>query len=183
MDGIFPAGDQENKREIGDEAVWTLSSAKQGNGVEQLRDDNVVTFWQSDGSHPHLLNIQFHKKMNICDLAIYTDFKLDESYTPARIAVRGGTGLHDLHELQVLELEEPTGWLTIKLRPLPDAASDADADEGACLRAHMLQLAVLSSHQNGRDTHLRQVKVFGPRRGNLVEQYSSLEFREFAQIR
>lgn len=26
------------KREIGDEAVWTLSSAKAGNGVEQLRD-------------------------------------------------------------------------------------------------------------------------------------------------
>lgn len=27
------------RREIGDLAVWTLSSAKPGNGVEQLRDD------------------------------------------------------------------------------------------------------------------------------------------------
>jgi len=37
------------RREIGDLAVWTLSSAKHGNGVEQLRDDQVTTFWQSDG--------------------------------------------------------------------------------------------------------------------------------------
>ncbi len=34
------------RREIGNLAVWTLSSAKQGNGVEQLRDDNTSTFWQ-----------------------------------------------------------------------------------------------------------------------------------------
>jgi hypothetical protein len=33
------------RREIGDLAVWTLSSAKQGNGVDQLRDNNVNTFW------------------------------------------------------------------------------------------------------------------------------------------
>jgi anaphase-promoting complex subunit 10 len=35
-----------SRREIGDLAVWTLSSAKPGNGVEQLRDDNISTFWQ-----------------------------------------------------------------------------------------------------------------------------------------
>lgn len=34
------------RREVGDLAVWTLSSAKQGNGVEQIRDNNTNTFWQ-----------------------------------------------------------------------------------------------------------------------------------------
>ena len=29
--------DKGDKREIGNEAVWTLSTAKPGNGVEQLR--------------------------------------------------------------------------------------------------------------------------------------------------
>lgn len=48
-----------NKREIGDEAVWHLSTAKPGNGVVQLRDDNNDTFWQSDGSQPHLVSINF----------------------------------------------------------------------------------------------------------------------------
>ena len=54
-----------SRREIGDEAVWTLSSAKTGNGVEQIRDDNTNTFWQSDGAQPHLINIQFMKKTRI----------------------------------------------------------------------------------------------------------------------
>jgi anaphase-promoting complex subunit 10 len=36
----------QNLREIGDNAVWTLSSAKTGNGVEQLRDGSQETFWQ-----------------------------------------------------------------------------------------------------------------------------------------
>jgi len=34
----FPEANSQ-RREIGDLAVWTLSSAKPGNGVEQLRDD------------------------------------------------------------------------------------------------------------------------------------------------
>jgi len=50
------------EREVGQMAVWSLSTAKPGNGVEQLRDDNTDTYWQSDGPQPHLINIQFHKK-------------------------------------------------------------------------------------------------------------------------
>lgn len=50
------------EREIGDLAVWSLSTAKPGNGVEQLRDDSTDTYWQSDGPQPHLINIQFHKQ-------------------------------------------------------------------------------------------------------------------------
>ena len=60
-----PPTNNQTRREIGAEAVWTLSSAKVGNGVEQLRDDNTNTFWQSDGSQPHLINIQFMKKKRI----------------------------------------------------------------------------------------------------------------------
>jgi len=148
------------KREIGNEAVWTLSSAKPGNGVEQLRDNSTDTFWQSDGPQPHLVNIQFHKKMRISEISIYTDYKLDESYTPAKISIRAGTGFHDLQEIRVVELEEPTGWVSI---PLSLSPLDSEASDCKCLRAHLIQLAVLSSHQNGRDTHIRQVKIFGPR--------------------
>jgi hypothetical protein len=31
------------------------------------------------------------------------------------------------------------------------------------VKANILQLVVITNHQNGRDTHLRQIKVFGPR--------------------
>ena len=38
-------------RDITDAAVcWQVSSAKPGNGVEQLRDCSTDTYWQSDGT-------------------------------------------------------------------------------------------------------------------------------------
>ena len=46
----FPSKPQSDtcRREIGDEGIWSLSSCKIGNGIEQLREDNLSTFWQSD---------------------------------------------------------------------------------------------------------------------------------------
>ena len=41
-------------------------------GVEQLRDGNLETYWQSDGPQPHLVNIQFHKKTRVQEIEIYT---------------------------------------------------------------------------------------------------------------
>jgi hypothetical protein len=32
-------------RELGVEAVFSISSAKPGNGVDQLRDNNLETYW------------------------------------------------------------------------------------------------------------------------------------------
>merc|ERR1719401_2960850 len=83
-------------REIGDEAVWSLSTAKPGNGVEQIRDCSTETFWQSDGPQPHLINIQFPRKVRVSELRLYTSFKVDESYTPSCVSVRIGTAHHDL---------------------------------------------------------------------------------------
>jgi len=172
-----------DKREIGHEAVWTLSSAKLGNGVEQLRDGLLETFWQSDGNAPHLVNIMFHKKMRVQDLRIFTEFKLDESYTPQKISIRTGTGYHDLKEIQTLDLDEPSGWITVNL------ASESKSEDTKYLRAHLIQIAILTSHQNGRDTHLRQVQIFGPRQaatyglGTELTEFSTIEFQQFACIR
>ncbi|XP_022647762.1 anaphase-promoting complex subunit 10-like isoform X3 [Varroa jacobsoni] len=145
-------------REVGDQAVWSLSSCKPGFGVDQLRDNNTETYWQSDGPQPHLVNIQFRRKTLVDQLSIYTDFKLDESYTPNRISVRVGSHFHDLQELDVVELQEPSGW-------------------------------ILSNHQNGRDTHLRQIKVHSPVRSTPVASvglggmFSSEHMLEMAHIR
>lgn len=59
-----------------------------GFGVDQLRDDCMDTYWQSDGQLPHLVNIQFRQKTTVCDISIYTDYKLDESYTPSRLVIK-----------------------------------------------------------------------------------------------
>lgn len=116
-------------REVGSQAVWSLSSCKPGNmqynkfyeqntqnipihlgfGVEQLRDNCMDTYWQSDGQLPHLVNIQFQRKTTINQIYIYTDYKLDESYTPSRISIRSGTHFNDLQEIEIIDLCEPTG--------------------------------------------------------------------------
>ena len=106
------------RREVGDQnQVWSLSTAKPGNGVEQLRDGDLETYWQSDGPQPHLVNIQFHKKTRVKEIEIYTEYAKDESYTPCSISVRAGTTFHDIQEVHAMELDEPNGWITVPLAP------------------------------------------------------------------
>ncbi|XP_064543297.1 anaphase-promoting complex subunit 10 [Drosophila montana] len=167
-------------REVGSQAVWSLSSCKPGFGVERLRDNIMDTYWQSDGQLPHLVNIQFHKRTNISQIYIYTDYKLDESYTPSRISIRSGTNFNDLQELQVIDLTEPNGWVQI---PIKDGNVKS-------LRTFMLQIAVISNHQNGRDTHMRQIRVHAPCGGEgkhypleLFGKFGTVDFQKFATIR
>jgi anaphase-promoting complex subunit 10 len=177
-------GEKEGKlREIGNQAVWSLSSCKPGFGVEQLRDGSLDTYWQSDGPQPHLINIQFRRKMTIHDICIYADYKADESYTPNRISIRVGAHFNDLTELEQIELNEPSGWVVIPLRE----SGPSDSDAGP-VRAFMLQIAILSNHQNGRDTHMRHIKIHAPVQdttGGARRQttFTSTEMQQFACIR
>lgn len=174
---------REKKREIGHLAVWSVASAKQGNGVELLRDDDLGTFWQSDGAQPHVVNAQFQHKVELCEIALWCEFKMDESYTPAMISIRAGTSCHDFKEVRCVELFKPNGWVRIRL----------DRERGAVspyLRAYFIQIAVLANHQNGRDTHVRQIKIFGPRRDqaralgrSLQLDFKSPKFTAYSSVR
>ena len=39
--------DDDDLRELGKKAAWSVSSCKPGNGVSSLRDDNLDSYWQS----------------------------------------------------------------------------------------------------------------------------------------
>lgn len=66
---------------------------------------------------------------------------------------------------QVKELHEPGGWVRVPLfapggtGAAVIAADAAGGAEGPVLRAHFLQICVVAMHQNGRDTHIRQVST------------------------
>ena len=147
--------------------------------VPRAGDENTETYWQSDGGQPHLINIQFHKKMSISEMAFYLDYGLDESYTPKKMSIRAGTTFHDLVEVEVVDLHEPTGWVTVAL----------SHGDGKALRAFFLQVCVVSMHQNGRDTHVRQAKIFGPRTpidvcvGKHGCRFTSTALTQFAVLR
>ncbi|CAL9087193.1 Anaphase-promoting complex subunit [Musa troglodytarum] len=165
-------------REMAKKAAWSVSSCKPGNGVLSLRDENLDTYWQSDGAQPHLVNIQFQKKVKLQLVVLYVDFKLDESYTPSKISIRAGDGFHNLKEIKTVELVKPVGWVHISL-------SGNDPRE-TFIHTFMLQIAVLSNHLNGRDTHIRQIKIYGPRPNPVPLQpfhFTSKEFITYSILR
>lgn len=312
-------------REIGDLAVWSVTSAKSGNGVELLRDGQCDTFWQlsverrrgggvddrgaatsnqnqrlspphfsltpppppfkstqvgrhaaaphqhpvpaAHGDHgalkdgvggrltpPRRRRTLFNalppprtQKTNQQELRLYLDHRVDESYTPSRLSVRAGTHAHDLKEVCLADVHEPCGWVVIPLwtaAPAPpslpapavaggagarrpqqqqrrrqqqqqsparrrglgeeeeeeqeeqdddDDSEDEDGEQeenaapagaagpgtlggGPPLRAFLLQVAVLSNHQSGRDTHVRQARVYGPRPARMRAAGLACEF-------
>ena len=82
-----------------------------------------------------------------------------------------GSSYYDLQEIKTVELEEPQGWVVIPLAvggnehegTTKEQRQGGGGSSQGFVRTHCLQIAILSNHQNGRDTHLRQIKVFGPR--------------------
>lgn len=149
-------------------------------GVDLLRDGREDTYWQSDGSQPHLVTGEFQRRVYLKDIALHMDYKLDESYTPQKISIRVGSTYSDLREIKSVDLLEPQGWVLIPL-------TNEDAPDD-CPKAWILQLAILANHQNGRDTHIRQVKVFSPRQDPMKAlgfqtSFTSLEFQMYSTVR
>ncbi|KAI9202715.1 anaphase-promoting complex, subunit 10/DOC domain-containing protein [Polychytrium aggregatum] len=174
--------DLSDKRDVSSYGHWSVSSYKQGFGVDQLQSDSFEHYWQSDGPQPHLLTIKFPRRIPIQQISLYLDFKQDESYTPSRLSIRSGTSFQDLHELKLIDLDEPSGWINVPIQEDPDTESSKP------LKTQLLQIAVLANHQNGKDTHIRQIKIFGPPLRSIFEvegfpAFSSVEFQMHSTIR
>ncbi|KAI6245523.1 Anaphase-promoting complex subunit 10 [Erysiphe necator] len=141
-------------KEIGNLASWTVSSCKPGCGIEALRDEETSLFWQSDGPQPHFLDIHFSRLVSIVLIRLFLDFDADESYTPTRIMLLAGTGYHDLIPFSNLTFEQPRGWINISLDQV------GGGEDGKTLKAFLLQVKIVENHQNGKDTHIRGLKIY-----------------------
>ncbi|KAF4662774.1 Anaphase-promoting complex subunit 10 [Perkinsus chesapeaki] len=173
-------------REISNRCRWTLSSAKPGYGIVQLRDNSEETFWQSDamaaitrtidsqaaqpGSVNHTIDFEFTNGLEkVTEIHIFVSYKADESYTPAVISVRIGNTLFDLNEIQRLTLYQPEGWIVIPLALTRshDNSPDYHLQRGVTFRDDIVAQSFIRTFYlqiaNGRDTHIRQVRIYGPR--------------------
>lgn len=118
-------------RDISSLATWTLSSAKPGCALAQLRNPSSAQFWQSDGPQPHTLTLHFFKLVAIVKMRIYLDFELDESYTPTKMKFFAGMsegGLVEFGSWEVTETTDPEtgethssiagvrGWIDVPLK-------------------------------------------------------------------
>lgn len=162
-------------------ATWKLSSWKQGFGLKQLRDDSPDLYWQSDGSNtgnsgnddnnsnqlqnpnnsmllnqlsnPHSITIQFSKKVALERISIFTNYSLDESYTPSRIKIMAGSSEGwDLIEVCTVNFDQPVGWSHIIFNGIR-----ADG----VLKCFLIKIIILANHQEGKDSHIRAIRCFG----------------------
>ncbi|KAI1412283.1 anaphase-promoting complex, subunit 10-domain-containing protein [Hypoxylon sp. FL1857] len=141
-------------KEISNLASFTVSSYKPGCGVKELRDDDVNQFWQSDGPQPHRLNIHFIKRVEIRALRLYLDYELDESYTPTKIQITAGFSPNFTIPFTIMELSMPKGWIDV---PIAGAGGGPDGNSLCCW---FVRIIVIENHQNGKDTHIRGIKVY-----------------------
>lgn len=73
------------------------------------------------------------------------------------------------------------GWVYIPIRDTQNKP----------IRVFMIQIAVTGNHQNGRDTHMRQIKIHSPTEGQRVSifgldipcNFSTVAFQQHATIR
>lgn len=109
---------------------------------------------RSDGTQPHYLTVYFIKKVAIREIRFYVDYDQDESYTPTRIIFRSGTSENNMLRFAAMDLVSPKGWQRV---PLEGVGGGPD---GNTLFCWVLQMAIMENHQNGKDTHLRGIKIF-----------------------
>lgn len=110
--------------------------------------------FRSDGPQPHRLNIHFIKRVEIRALRLYLDYELDESYTPTKIQITAGFGPNQTIPFTTMELSMPKGWIDV---PIAGAGGGPDENSLCCW---FVRVIVLENHQNGKDTHIRGVKVY-----------------------
>ncbi|CAC22691.1 anaphase promoting complex, subunit 10-like protein [Leishmania major strain Friedlin] len=111
--------------------VWTVSSAKHGNGVLHLmRHHDLNNFWQSDGVLPHVIRIQLGQLTPVEAMAVYVNSAVDQSYSPRVIRVKAGTHNGDMTEVAKADIGagQECGWVLITLREM--AGDDGDDVEG-----------------------------------------------------
>jgi anaphase-promoting complex subunit 10 len=100
------------------------------------------------------LTVYFVKRVGIRDIRFFVDYSEDESYTPTKIVFKSGTSENNLVEFAMMELQTPVGW-----QQVPIAGSGGGVD-GNTLVSYVFQMQILENHQNGKDTHLRGIKIY-----------------------
>ncbi|KAL2018984.1 hypothetical protein VTK56DRAFT_10209 [Thermocarpiscus australiensis] len=141
-------------KEINNLAHFGVSSHKPGNGVEELLSEDLDKYWQSDGQQPHLLTIHFLRRVEIRAIRFYVDYNQDESYTPTHIVFYAGTGHHDLIQFAEVPLSNPVGWQDV---PIAGCGGGPDGNSLCCW---IVQMHIKENHQNGKDTHIRGIKIY-----------------------
>ncbi|PXF48752.1 Anaphase-promoting complex subunit 10 [Gracilariopsis chorda] len=161
---------EEGMRDLTNQAVWTVSTAKPGNGVEQLLDGNPKTYWQSDGLQPHTITAHFSSKVKISEIQLHLNFEADESYTPAFVSVQAGSNLHDLYTVrESRKIRLPKGWVRIPMGEHPDIDDECTDDDSEPERGDMTPAEIERVERRKEEREKRKKEKFAERQAKFDE--------------
>jgi hypothetical protein len=92
-------------------SAWSLTNSTVGATIS-IRFPALQSF--AARAQPKLSS--FPRVTAVQELALYLDYRLDESYTPKQISIRAGNSFRDMTEIHAQELDEPSGWTQIHLQ-------------------------------------------------------------------
>ncbi|KAL0241595.1 hypothetical protein GEMRC1_006830 [Eukaryota sp. GEM-RC1] len=158
----------ETERDITHLTSISVSSVKDPHVHTNLTDPDTSTFWQSDGSLPHFINLCLPRRFFVSSISIYLSPETDASYSPTKIAVRAGEHPAELRQIMIVDdLDLHTGWFTISL---------LEASAGAGIDGSIFQLVLLTNLQGGRDSTLRQIRI-----SSVVSKQSQFSSHHFTK--
>ncbi|SBT01563.1 anaphase promoting complex subunit 10, putative [Plasmodium malariae] len=159
--------------EVGRLGIWKLSSSKYKSDMKNLKDNNANTYWQSSSLGPHTITIQFIKLTKISKICLLFNYSLDESYTPYEITINVGSDENHLEflcstfcDVNKYPFNDPF-WFIIDLKKFHFFSYLYNFNQKVLKKTdfiycHCLQICILSSQHYGKDTRIRQIKVFSP---------------------
>eukprot|EP00792_Barthelona_sp_PAP020_P003974 TRINITY_DN1799_c0_g2_i1.p1 TRINITY_DN1799_c0_g2~~TRINITY_DN1799_c0_g2_i1.p1 ORF type:complete len:159 (+),score=42.56 TRINITY_DN1799_c0_g2_i1:69-545(+) len=138
-------------RDITMDALLFASSSRRGFFIDNIIDNDVNTYWKSNGSPSHSIFLHFPSRKQIEQVYLYLNISLDETYTPNVICLRCGDSIEDLKEIATVTINTTNvGWI-------PLLAKNISAFPIGCV----FEICIVSNFDEGRDCVLRQVKLFG----------------------
>lgn len=161
---------EEGTRDLTHQAVWTVSTAKPGNGVDQLLDANPKTYWQSDGLQPHTITAHFASKVKISEIQLYLNFEADESYTPDFVSIQAGSNLHDRYPVRdTRKIRQPKGWVRIPMGEHPDIDDECTDDDSEPERGDMTPAEIERAERRKEERAKRKKERFAERQAKFDE--------------
>jgi anaphase-promoting complex subunit 10 len=120
-----------------------LSTFKEGHGHAQLFSENPDEYWHTDGNLPHHVEIELEERKVLSEIVILLDHAHDKSYTPKELDIRCGKTRGGIRSVKKVFVNEKATSVEIPV-------------EEECV---YLQIVILSNHQEGRDSRIRNLKL------------------------
>ncbi|KAI5185007.1 anaphase-promoting complex subunit 10 [Nematocida homosporus] len=121
-----------------------VSTYKPDHGPEELFSDDLEKYWHTDGNLPHHIEIEFEEIKHLLEIRLTLGHAQDKSYIPKEIDIRCGKTKDSI--------------VSVKKALISDKLSIANitVNQDCCI----LQMVILSNHQEGRDSRIRGLSLF-----------------------